>query len=224
MANEEHLAILRQGSRQWNRWRAEHRILQPDLSGADLSGANLRGMALKRANLSGAHLSGAEFYGADLSEANLTGADLRETRLGGAYIVATIFTNLDLSDTQGLETVTHFGPSYIGTDTLFRSGGKIPESFLRGCGIPDSLIEYLPSLLGAMEPIQFYSCFISHSTKDEEFAKRLHSKMRDNNLRVWFANEDLKGGHELHEQIDEAIRVYDKFIIVLSPEVSAASG
>src|SRR6185295_1472127 len=35
---------------------------------------------------------------------------------------------------------------------------------------------------------------------------------------VWFANEDLKGGHKLHEQIDEAIRVYDKFIIVLSPE------
>jgi hypothetical protein len=69
-----------------------------------------------------------------------------------------------------------------------------------------------------MQPIQFYSCFISYSTKDEDFAKRLHSKMRDNNLRVWFANEDLKGGHKLHEQIDEAIRMYDKFIIVLSPE------
>ena len=69
-----------------------------------------------------------------------------------------------------------------------------------------------------MEPVQFYSCFISYSTKDEAFAKRLHSKMREHNLRVWFANEDLKGGHKLHEQIDEAIRVYDKFIIVLSPE------
>jgi hypothetical protein len=69
-----------------------------------------------------------------------------------------------------------------------------------------------------MEPIQFYSCFISYSTKDEAFAKRLHGRMRDNKLRVWFANEDLKGGHKLPEQIDEAIRIYDKFIIVLSPE------
>lgn len=69
-----------------------------------------------------------------------------------------------------------------------------------------------------MQPIEFYSCFISYSLKDEEFAKRLHSKMRDHNLRVWFANEDLKGGHKLFEQIDEAIRVYNKFIIVLSPE------
>jgi len=83
--------------------------------------------------------------------------------------------------------------------------------------MPDSFIEYIPALLGAMEPIQFYSCFISYSTKDEAFAKRLHSKMRENNLRIWFANEDLKGGHKLHEQIDEAIRVYDEFIIVLSP-------
>jgi hypothetical protein len=42
--------------------------------------------------------------------------------------------------------------------------------------------------------------------------------MQQKGLRVWFADEDLKGGHKLHEQIDEAIRVYDKFIIVLSPE------
>jgi hypothetical protein len=69
-----------------------------------------------------------------------------------------------------------------------------------------------------MEPIQFDSCFISYSSKDEAFAKRLHSKMRDTNLRAWFANEDLKGGYKLHEQIDEAIRIYDKVIIVLSPE------
>lgn len=64
--------------------------------------------------------------------------------------------------------------------------------------------------------IQFYSCFISYSTKDEEFARRLHGRMRDAHLRVWFAPEDIQGGKKLHEQIETAIRVYDRLLIVLS--------
>ena len=37
-------------------------------------------------------------------------------------------------------------------------------------------------------------------------------------MRVWFAPEDVQGGKKLHEQIDEAIRVYDKLLLVLSAE------
>jgi hypothetical protein len=76
-----------------------------------------------------------------------------------------------------------------------------------------------PNLNGVvLEPIQFYSCFISYSTKNEDFAKRLHGKMRDEGLRVWFAPEDVRGGKKLHEQIDQAIRVYDKLLLILSSE------
>src|SRR5262249_44783765 len=32
----------------------------------------------------------------------------------------------------------------------------------------------------------FSSCFISHSSADKEFARRLHSRMREEGLRVWF--------------------------------------
>jgi hypothetical protein len=207
MANEEHLAILRQGVAAWNAWRKANPDIRPDLSEVDLSGmhfskAHLYGAYLKLANLSKTMFNRTDLFGADLTEVDLRNANLCQA----------------LSEVKGLERVYHYRTSTIGVDTLVRSGDKIPEVFLRGCGVPDSLIEYLPSLLGAMEPIQFYSCFISYSTKDEAFAKRLHSKMRDNNLRVWFANEDLKGGYKLHEQIEEAIRVYDKLIIVLSPE------
>lgn len=43
MANEEHLAILRQGVEVWNKWRKKnYKVLKPDLSGINLSGANLR--------------------------------------------------------------------------------------------------------------------------------------------------------------------------------------
>jgi hypothetical protein len=67
-----------------------------------------------------------------------------------------------------------------------------------------------------MQPIQFYSCFISYSSQDEAFARRLHERMRAERLRVWFAPEDLKGGQKLHEQVEEAIRIYDKLVLLLS--------
>jgi hypothetical protein len=117
---------------------------------------------------------------------------------------------------RGLDSIDHDYPSTIGIDTIYLSQGKIPEGFLQGCGAPENLIRYIPSLLNSEDGIQFYSCFISHSSKDGEFAKRLHARMRDANLRVWFAPEDVQGGKKLHEQIEMTIRVYDKRLIVLS--------
>jgi hypothetical protein len=81
--------------------------------------------------------------------------------------------------------------------------------------LPEALIEYLPSLLG--ETVQFYSCFISYSSADEAFCQRLHGRLQDAGLRVWFAPHDIQGGRKLYEQIDQAIRVYDKLLLVLSP-------
>lgn len=66
------------------------------------------------------------------------------------------------------------------------------------------------------ESLQYNSCFISYSNADEEFAKRLYSKMRDEKLRVWFAPEDMKGGDKIYNQIDTAIQVHDKLLLVLS--------
>ena len=99
-----------------------------------------------------------------------------------------------LSKASGLDSVEHEGPSTIGIDTLFLSQGKIPETFLRGCGVPDALIVQQRALVGSLEPIQFYSCFLSYSTKNQDFAERLHSKMRDKGLRVWFWPEDIQSG------------------------------
>lgn len=202
-------------------------LSKADLSKADLFGAGLVWADLSDANLSKADLSKADLSGADLNRSDLNRTNLTETylsmtdlgdaNLSKAFVSETIFADVDLSDVVGLDTVTHREPSTIGVDTLFRSKGKIPASFLRGCGVPEILIEHLPSLIGAMQPIQFYSCFISHSSKDEEFTKRLHGRLEQEKLRVWYAPEDLKGGRKLDSQIDEAIRVHDKLLLVLSP-------
>lgn len=63
---------------------------------------------------------------------------------------------------------------------------------------------------------EFYSCFISYSSKDAAFASRLHSDLENNGVRCWFAPEDIKIGEEFRQRIDDAIREYDKLLLVLS--------
>jgi hypothetical protein len=199
------------------------------LNGASLSGASLSGARLTLADLIGANLSGTDLTesdlgGTNLSEANLRGASLHSASLrwarldraalSDAVLGETIFSNLDLSNVIGLETCRHHGPSVIDHRTLMR--GQLPLPFLRGCGLSDNLIEYLPSLRGSA--IDFYSCFISYSTQDEDFAMRLHADLQGKGVRCWFAPHDISGGKKIHQQIDEAIRVYDKLLLILSSE------
>jgi hypothetical protein len=193
-------------------------LSEANLSRANVIDANLIEASLNGANLSKADLNGANLSGAYLYEANASQAHLGEAYLGEAHCMFTALNDVDLSEVKGLGTVIHEGPSFISIDTLFKSKGKIPEVFLRGCGVPDILIVQEKALVGSLEPIQFYSCFISYSTKNQDFADRLHSKMRDKRLRVWYSPEDIQGGKKLHEQIDDAIRVYDKLLLVLAPE------
>ena len=237
MANEEHLARLKQGVEAWNAWRSEHKEIRPDLTRADLTRAHLVKANLAWADLTGADLTGADLTGADLIRAELYETHLREAHLRGgaprrsgpryggphqggppgadltgadflgAYVSRertlpgrispgctsaevdlseailsrvrigwTTFGDVDLSMVQGLDTVRHDGPSTIGIDTLYRSHGNIPEVFLRGTGVPEDIITYMKSLVG--RPFEFYSCFISYSSQDQEFAERLHADLQ----------------------------------------------
>jgi hypothetical protein len=194
-----------------------------DFGGAYLGGANLRGADLGRADLSAADLSGANLVKANLYRANLLGADLIGAKLSGAHCSSTLFAAVDLTLAKGLDSVDHFGPSTIGVDTLWRSRGKIPEVFLRECGVPQPWIDHLPSLIGSMKPIQFYSCFISHSTKDKTFVDRLHGRMAQEKLRSWYAPHDMRGARTHEEQIDRAISVYDKLLLVISKSSLASN-
>jgi hypothetical protein len=76
------------------------------------------------------------------------------------------------------------------------------------------LIDYLPSLLN--DAIHHYSCFISYSSKDEAFANRLHADLQNKGVRCWFAPHDMPIGAKIIDAIDEAIRLRDKVLLVLS--------
>jgi uncharacterized protein YjbI with pentapeptide repeats len=245
MANPRHLRILRRGPLAWNEWRSQSRIT-PDLVGLDLrelrlliDGRRLRGTdfpnllsfldlswaRMEKSNLVGAHLHNTTFDCTELVGVNFGGsfldstlfkhADLEGADFTGATLANACFLDVDLSQATGLEKVRHIGPSIIGVDSISRSKGLIPDVFLRGCGVPEPFIVYARSLVA--NPIEFYSCFISYSTRDQNFADRLYADLQAKGVRCWFAPHDMKSGRKIHEQIDEAIRLYDRLLLILSP-------
>jgi hypothetical protein len=218
MANQEQLDVLKQGVEVWNEWRERNPDVQIDLRSAILVEVNFAHAVLSGADFTNAILIGVDFTGANLTNTNLTrafigGAMLKEN-LGEPFFISTIFGAVDLSTVKGLEMVHHVGPSTIGIDTIYLSEGKIPEVFLKRAGVPDSFIEYMRSLVNS--PIDYYSCFLSYSSKDQAFAERLYADLQSKGVRCWFAPEDIKIGDKFRSRIDEAIRMYDKLLLVLS--------
>ena len=246
MANPEHLKILKQGVDVWNEWREKNPLIEPDLSGANLEYLRLEEIDFNKTNFRKANLTGvylfwvglnqsdlsfanlhratifvsfahkAQFIESDLTYANLKmgsfqGANFSSTRTG-----YTSFNDINFDNTIGLESVLHNAPSSIGIDTIFKSKGNVPEMFLRGCGVPDEFISYARSVVEAGKFLQFYSCFISYSNRDQSFADRLYTDLQNKGVRCWFAPEDIKIGDKFRNRIDESIRIYDKLLLVLS--------
>jgi hypothetical protein len=62
----------------------------------------------------------------------------------------------------------------------------------------------------------FHSCFISYSSADQDFVQYLYARLLEAGVKVWFAPEDIQGGKLMIDQVERAIRNYDKLLIVLS--------
>lgn len=227
----------------WNRWRKDNPELIPDLSRAhlsgldlswaNLSGVNFHGTALSASNLRGvnlrdsilvsASLGGTQFFQADLSNADLQKAhiwwtDLRRATLSGANFAQTrcsftIFDDIDLSEVIGLEAVIHENPSTLGISTLYHSRGNIPEVFMRGCGVPDSMIDFARTLVE-----DYHSCFISYSHHGDaiQFAKLLYDRLQGDGVRCWLDAHEMIPGQKIDIQLDRGLRSTEKTILLCS--------
>jgi len=193
-----------------------------DLARADFSRVDFQMVSFQRSNLEEAdliysHFDGSRFEAVRLNSARLHFALFRNTKLShvqfdGASFGQTIFAGSDLQDCDGLQAAVHTGPSAIDVATLLST--PLSPEFLRGSGLPDTVLTYLDSLRAAA--IDYYSCFLSYSSKDGEFARRLHSDLQAHGVRTWFAPVDLRIGDRFRVRIDESIRVHDKVVLILS--------
>ena len=228
-------------------------LMEADFTNANLSHINLNGALLSKANFSSANLRDANLgqadlrkcllTQADLSDANLQEATLTEADLSGAHLTGsdfwratiggTILQNSDLSQSMGLETVVHSGPSNISRDIFIKSKGKIPDVFLWGCGLSDWEIEvvqlYKPDLSNeavnkilyklydfrAGQAVQISPLFISYSRADSDFIDKIEGPLKKKGIRFWRDVQDLKSGR-LEKQIDQAIRQNPTVLLVLS--------
>ncbi len=124
MANEEQLAILKQGVQVWNEWRINNSLVRPDLVGANLSGmvlidVNIANTILikqdpvwaelkptpsgyvRRVDLIKGQFRGVDFSKTDLRDVNLVGAtlaraNLSDANIAGAHLTATPLIKADI--------------------------------------------------------------------------------------------------------------------------------
>jgi hypothetical protein len=151
MANDEHVALLKQDVEAWNAWRDENANIRPDLDGANLSGAKLRranlsGAALfkadldranfREANLSGAALIGADLNGANFSEADLSGAYLSQANLSGAKLGRANLSGANLNRTN----LTHANLAHANLHGADLQAATLVDTDLTGADLTASRI------------------------------------------------------------------------------------
>jgi len=95
-----------------------------------------------------------------------------------------------------------------------------PFSVLRSYGMLDGRNASRPAASAQSTPLtelfEYLSCFISYSSRDAEFAERLHSDLEKAGVRCWFAPNDLRIGDKFRQKIDESIRAHEKLLLLLS--------
>ena len=185
-----------------------------DVSYADLRGASIRDANLYAAKLRGANLRDVDLDGTCLYETTFNFTDLEDVNFGHCKLKSTYFLNVDLGKSKGLDKVRHDGPSTISMDTLLRSHGNIPESFLQGVGAANSFIELYKSF--SPNDFEDYSCFISYSVSDQEFAKKLHLDLQREGIRTWLVPEDMKTDDRILQIRYQEIHSNHKLLLVLS--------
>ena len=196
------------------------RLDETQLGGADLTGADLTGAILIDTDLSNADLTAARLDRTWLHNTNFNNARLDRTSFVGAEMSGTLLTDVDLSTATGLDTVRHSTESDISFSTLVNSRFRIAQQFLRKSGVSIGLLQDLRR--GGRIETTYGSCFISFSSHDRDFAKRLDYGLAASGVRTFLDENNLVPGMDLDNQFLRAIREHDHVITVLS-DASMAS-
>ena len=198
---------------------SEATLSETDLTWAHLDFADLHNSDLSRACLNYASLFSAELTYANLSHSSLMRTILERASLYRADVSESILFQTGLIDSnlagvKGLESCIHNGPSAIDHRTLAQSG-RLPMEFLQGCGLPEDYIAVVPRLYWE-NPVEFYTCFISYSHADQEFAVKLERSLQKCGIRCWKDDHHMLPGDDIHEALEDTIARADKLLLCCS--------
>lgn len=59
--------------------------------------------------------------------------------------------------------------------------------------------------------------FLSHSSRDHAFAKRITEDIQRHGVPIWFGPSNIRGAQQWHDEIGEALDRCKWFVLVLSP-------
>lgn len=195
-------------------------IVGCDLRRADLTECDFHDTVVVRTDFTKACLDRAHLDGMIILRSDFTHARFKEASFGDVVMNGNVIVGNDFSTTVGLANIRHIGPSNIDIDTILASAGNLPDSFLRGAGIPDELVSLLAKLARITKT--FYTCFISCSNKTEDFAAQLHRDLSQAGVKCWYAPHDMRIGDRVRTRIGQEIQDHDRLLLVLS-EHSVAS-
>jgi hypothetical protein len=60
--------------------------------------------------------------------------------------------------------------------------------------------------------------FVSHSSLDRAISDRVVNVLRNNGIPVWYSRANIMGAQQWHDEIGNALRRCDWFIVLLSPD------
>ncbi|MEX0728652.1 MAG: pentapeptide repeat-containing protein [Planctomycetaceae bacterium] len=196
-------------------------LTKTDFTQAVLNGANLTAAMFQEANLNDASLTetlliGTQFKKTSLIGTNFSRALIEKTHWHDCTIAWAAFGNVDLSTSSGLESFTHLAPSSIGIDTLYRSNGKIPEAFLRDCGLPEAFLATWPKFKETNDPVQSHVFFIRFGEKDRVFAEQLQLGLTKRGLRCWLNGNAENAEDAAEPQYFRSEHLWEKVIFCVS--------
>jgi site-specific DNA-adenine methylase len=89
------------------------------------------------------------------------------------------------------------------------------SQFLKTLGLNNAFVAAYQSML-ELSDADLQSVFISYSSEDLAFADRLYDELKRRSVKTWYAPHNMKGGQQIHDQINAAIQDYDRVLLVLS--------
>jgi hypothetical protein len=184
-----------------------------------MSAANLYTALFEDANLEYVDLRGANLISAELEGVKVEGADFEGAKFG-----RTAIGGVDLSGAINLDLAVHYRPSSVSAETMRLTAAGLenrtePERravlrFLMNSGVQPDLLDVVRSWIG--QPIEFYSVFLSHSSLDKVFSRRLYADLRAVGINCWFDEKEIVPGDNILTLVDQGIKLWDKLLLVCS--------